>query len=141
MKMSVWIQGRAKDRNKERQPTLLYLSFFIYFFTLVQTILLSKCPLKRYLGKIVASTPTSRKDATPRCPSSSRFIQEHLALQCRNRNPLNNPGALNTLLTPPNHPSHVTAVHRFTASDDTSGKLTRHGICAVQVAGMWLSLR
>ena len=37
--------------------------------------------------------PTSRKDATPRCPSSSRFIQEHLALQCRNRNPLNNPGA------------------------------------------------
>ena len=49
--------------------------------------------------------------------------------------------ALNTLLTPPNHPSHIMAVHRFTASDDTSGELTRHGICAVQAAGMWLSLR
>jgi hypothetical protein len=32
----------------------------------------------------VASTPTSRKDTTPRCPSSSRFIQEHFPLQCRN---------------------------------------------------------
>ena len=41
----------------------------------------------------VASTPTSRKDATPRCPSSSRFIQEHFTLQCRNGNPPNNPGA------------------------------------------------
>eukprot|EP00072_Mus_musculus_P067917 XP_017169680.1 PREDICTED: uncharacterized protein LOC108167830 [Mus musculus] len=192
----------------------------------------------------VASTPISRKDATSRCPSSSRFIQEHFTLQCRNRNPPSNPGAhlkyptdssqspqsrngsqlfhssddtselesanlpgsfpasypdllkfwtrsaltkqksctgsttchihpnqqercntmlsffkqvysgtlhiamqerespeqpqgtLNTLLTPPNHPSHVIAVNWFTASDDTSGKLMRHGICAVQVAGM-----
>jgi hypothetical protein len=49
--------------------------------------------------------------------------------------------ALNTLLTPPNHPSYVTAVHWFTASDNTSGELTRHGVCAVQAAGMWLSLR
>ena len=49
--------------------------------------------------------------------------------------------ALNTLLTPPNHPSHITAVHWFTASDDTSGELTRHGVCAVQVAGIWLSRR
>jgi hypothetical protein len=49
--------------------------------------------------------------------------------------------ALNALLTPPNHPSHIKAVHRLTASDDTSGELTRHGICAVQAAGMWLSLR
>jgi hypothetical protein len=48
---------------------------------------------------------------------------------------------LNTLLTPPNHPSHIMAVHRFTASDDTSGELTRHVVCAVQVAGMWLSLK
>jgi hypothetical protein len=39
--------------------------------------------------------------------------------------------ALNTLLTPPNHPNHVTAVHWFTASDDTSGELTRHGVCTV----------
>jgi hypothetical protein len=42
---------------------------------------------------LVTSTATSRKDATPHCPSSSRFIQEHLALQCRNRNLPNNPGA------------------------------------------------
>jgi hypothetical protein len=64
----------------------------------------------------VESTPTSRKDATPHCPSSSRFIQEHFALQCSNWNPPATPGhALNTLLTPPNHPSHVRAVHWFTA--------------------------
>ena len=84
----------------------------------------------------VASTLTSRKDTTPHCPSSSRFIQEHFPLQCRNRNPRTTPGhALNTLLTPPNHPSHITAVHWFTASDNTSGELTRYGVCAVQVAG------
>jgi hypothetical protein len=41
----------------------------------------------------VTSTQTSRKDETPRCPSSSRFIQENFTLQCRNGNPLNNPGA------------------------------------------------
>ena len=40
-----------------------------------------------------SSTPTSRKHATPRCPSSSRFIQEHFALQCRNGNPSYNPRA------------------------------------------------
>jgi hypothetical protein len=64
----------------------------------------------------LASTSTSRKDATPRCPSSSRFIQEHFILQCRNGNPPEQPWgrALNTLLTPPNHPSHVMAVHWFT---------------------------
>jgi hypothetical protein len=47
----------------------------------------------------------------------------------------------NTLLTPPNHPSHIKAVHWFTASDDASGELTRHGVFTVQAAGMWLSLR
>jgi hypothetical protein len=55
--------------------------------------------------------------------------------------PRNPGGALNTLLTPPNHPSHIMAVHWFTASDDTSGELTRHGVCTVQAVGMWLSLR
>ena len=37
--------------------------------------------------------------------------------------------------------TQVTAVHWFTASDYTSGELKRHGIWAVQAAGMWLSVR
>ena len=85
----------------------------------------------------VPSTPTSRKDATLHCPSSSRFIQEHFTLQCRNGNPplprTTLGRTLNTLLTPPNHLSHEMAVHRFTASDDTSGELPRH----LRSAGGW----
>jgi hypothetical protein len=44
--------------------------------------------------------------------------------------------ALNTLLTPPNHPSHVEEVHWFTASNDTSGELRRHGV-HLHSAGGW----
>jgi hypothetical protein len=95
--------------------------------------------------KLVAPSLTSRKDTTPCCPSSSRLIQEHFALQCRKGNspqPPTTPGCtLNTLLTPPNRPSHVPTVHWVTANEDTSGELMRHGICPVQAAGMWLSLR
>jgi hypothetical protein len=90
----------------------------------------------------VASTLISRKDATPRCPSSSRFIQEHFTLQCRNGNLPNNPVACLKYPTDSSQsPQHKLAVHWFTTSEDTSGELMRHGVCAVQAAGMWLSQR
>ena len=90
----------ARSWKEPRCPSAEeWIQNVLYIYTMEYYSAIKNNEFMKFLGKwmdledICRIHHNQQERATPRCPSSSRFIQEHFTLQCRNRNPLNNPGA------------------------------------------------
>jgi hypothetical protein len=91
----------------------IYFSNFLFYVSATLNVLSFKIIYLQITSLIVASTQ-HHVDLL----QAGLFRTLSIAMQ-EQQSPLTTPGrALNTLLTPPSHPSHVTAVHWFTRADE-----------------------